>query len=276
MDNLQLYQVGFADQFTYGDTAIKYVVTENNKLQLYVSDCALALGVVKKNTLKNGKESITPRWDRVYDDLIGIDKIPSVGIFKNLDNDKKKELRNQLKEMTISETELYLWSFRVDSEQGKKFRDWLAKIVLPCLREHGIYVNGMENMNAQQVQIAIKERTEAYVLRKYGINIRKNLTDTIKKYINPSPYESDKYYGGFTNIVYNVLFGLDCKPYKELIGADEKDNLRDYLKEQDMSKEIDLISKAEETMSILIMTGSIEEKELKIKLTNWYNNYITK
>jgi len=169
---------------------------------------------------------------------------------------------------------LYLWSFRVDGEQGKKFREWLATVVLPCLREYGIYITNMENMSASEIEIAVKERTEAYILRKHGINIRKSLTDTIKKYINPAPYESDRYYGGFTNIVYNVLFGLDCKPYKILIGAEEKDNLRDYLKDKDMSTELNHISKAEDFMCNLIMSGVKDEKQLKTFLTNWYSNVI--
>jgi NAD(P)H-dependent flavin oxidoreductase YrpB (nitropropane dioxygenase family) len=184
----------------------------------------------------------------------------------------KKEIRKQLKDMTISESELYLWSFRADSEQGKKFRDWLTTIVLPNLREHGIYVNGMENMTPEEVKRVTDERIESYILRKHGINIRKSLTDTIKKYINPSPSECDRYYGGFTNIVYKVLFGLECKPYKALIGAKEKDNLRDYLKDNHMDKEINYITKAEDFMSNLIMSGVKDEKMLKSFLTNWYSN----
>jgi prophage antirepressor-like protein len=273
MKNEKISQIGFSDEFTYCNIPIKYEVTEDKKLQLYVEDCAKSLGITQTKNTQNG-DSITIRWERVYSDLVGIDRIPNSGDFKKLDNDTKKEIRNKLKQMTISESELYLWSFRVDGEQGKKFREWLATVVLPCLREYGIYITNMENMSASEIEIAVKERTEAYILRKHGINIRKSLTDTIKKYINPAPYESDRYYGGFTNIVYNVLFGLDCKPYKILIGAEEKDNLRDYLKDKDMSTELNHISKAEDFMCNLIMSGVKDEKQLKTFLTNWYSNVI--
>jgi prophage antirepressor-like protein len=271
MENEKISQIGFSDQFSYCNTPIKYEITENNTIQLYVEDCASALGVTQTKSTQNG-ESTTVRWERVYGDLVGIEKIPNVGDFKNLDKDMKTHVRNELKSMTISESELYLWSFRVDSEQGKKFRDWLATIVLPNLREHGIYVTGMENMTPEQVKRVTDERIESYILRKHGINIRKSLTDTIMKYINPSPSECDRYYGGFTNIVYNVLFGFDCKPYKTLIGAKEKDNLRDYLKDNHMDKEINYITKAEDFMSNLIMSGVKDEKMLKSFLTNWYSN----
>lgn len=272
MESKQISQIGFSDQFSYCNTPIKYEITENNTIQLYVEDCAKALGVTQTKKLKEGGESITVRWEEVTDDLIAIDKIPTSWDLKKADKTLKKEIRNNLKSMTISESELYLWSFRADSEQGKKFRDWLATVVLPNLREHGIYVNGMENMTPEEVKRVTDERIESYILRKHGINIRKSLTDTIKKYINPSPYESDRYYGGFTNIVYNVLFGLDCKPYKALIGAKEKDNLRDYLKDNHMDKEINYITKAEDFMSNLIMSGVKDEKMLKSFLTNWFSN----
>jgi prophage antirepressor-like protein len=269
MENEKISQIGFSDQFSYCNTPIKYEITESNTIQLYVEDCARALGVTETKTATG---NTTVRWNRVYDDLVGIEKIANAGEFKNLDKDMKKHIRDELKSMTISESELYLWSFRVDSEQGKKFRDWLATIVLPNLREHGIYVNGMENMTPEEVKRVTDERIESYILRKHGINIRKSLTDTIKKYINPSPSECDRYNGGFTNIVYKVLFGLECKPYKALIGAKEKDNLRDYLKDNHMDKEINYITKAEDFMSNLIMSGVKDEKMLKSFLTNWYSN----
>lgn len=265
------FQIGFADDFSYGEEVIKYEITTDNKLQLYVEDCARALGVVKKSELKDKNVSITVRWDRVYDDLVGIDKIPNLGNFKDLDKDKKKEIRNLLKSMTISETELYLWSFRVDSEQGKKFRDWLATIVLPNLREHGIYVTGMENMDAEQVKRVTNERIESYVLRKWGVGIRKCLTDTIQKVIAPEPYESWKY-GTYTNIIYLVLFGYECKPYKELLGLDEKDSLRDYMSENGMDEDINMIAKAEDFMSSLIMSGITDVSVLTNLITNWYKN----
>lgn len=269
MENEKISQIGFSDQFSYCNTPIKYEITESNTIQLYVEDCARALGVTETKTATG---NTTVRWNRVYDDLVGIEKIANAGEFKNLDKDMKKHIRDELKSMTISESELYLWSFRVDSEQGKKFRDWLATIVLPNLREHGIYVTGMENMTPEEVKRVTDERIESYILRKHGINIRKSLTDTIKKIINPSPFESGRYYGGFTNIIYNTLFGLDCKDYKALIGAKEKDNLRDYLSNNNKDNEINMITKAEDFMSGLLMAGIKEESMLKTFMSNWYSN----
>lgn len=263
-------QIGFSDEFSYGDTAIKYEITKDNTVQLYVEDCARALGVTETKAITG---NTTVRWNRVYDDLVGIEKIANLGEFKNLDKDMKKHIRNQLKSMTISESELYLWSFRVDSEQGKSFRNWLAKIVLPNLREHGIYVTGMENMTPEQVKRVTDERIESYVLRKFGINVRKSLTDTIQKVINPLPSESWKY-GMYTNIVYEVLFGMECKQYKISLGLDEKDNLRDYLSANKRDEDISNIAKAEDFMGSLIMSGITEKKMLINLIGNWYNQLI--
>lgn len=266
------YQIGFADNFSYGNEVIKYEITKDNTIQLYVEDCARALGVTQTKKTKDGI-STTVRWEEVSDDLIAIDKIPTSWDLKKADKPLKKDIRNNLKSMTISETELYLWSFRVDSEQGKKFRDWLAKIVLPNLREHGIYVTGMENMNAEQVKRVTNERIESYVLRKWGVGIRRCLTDTIQKIIQPETYESWKY-GTYTNIIYSVLFGYECKPYKELLGLNEKDSLRDYMMENGMDEDINMIAKAEDFMSSLIMSGITDVNMLTNLMTNWYKNVV--
>ncbi|HEY8890703.1 MAG TPA: hypothetical protein VIM70_10645 [Clostridium sp.] len=263
-------QIGFSDEFSYGDAFIRYEITKDNKLNLYVEDCAKALGVVKNSNLKGGSESVTVRWDRVYDDLVGVERIPTLGNFTSLSNEEKKTLRNEIKAMTITETQLYLWSFRVDSEQGKKFREWLAITVLPNLREHGIYVAGMEKMTPEEIKRVTDERIEMYVLRKFGIGIRKSLTDTIKKVLNPATYEG-YIYAKYTNIVYNSLLGMDCKEYKELLGLDKKDSLRDKFRDSGNEKALNNIAKAEDFMGNLMMSGITDEMMLKDLITNWYS-----
>ncbi len=262
-------QVGFSDEFSYNNHPIKYDITKDNKLNLYVEDCAFALGVTQTKNTQNGI-SETIRWERVYSDLVGIERIPNAGDFKNLTNEQKKQARKDMKTMTITETQLYLWSFRVDSEQGKKFRDWLAIIVLPNLREHGIYVNGMENMSAEEIKRTTDERIESYILRKFGIGIRKELTDTIKKVINPLPHEGYKY-AIYTNVVYRVLFGMNCQEYKETRGLIKKDSLRDDMKEKGEGKLLDLIAKAEDFMGNLMMSGITDENMLENLISNWYS-----
>lgn len=97
--NEDIRQIGFSDEFSYGNNMIKYEITKDNTVQLYVEDCARALGVTET---KKATGNTTIRWNRVYDDLVGIEKIANVGEFKNLDKDMKKHIRSQLKNMTIS------------------------------------------------------------------------------------------------------------------------------------------------------------------------------
>lgn len=262
-------QIGFSDEFSYNDLPIRYEITKDNQLTLNVEDCAIALGVTQIKTLKDKTESITVRWERVFDDLVGIEKIPNIGDFKNLDSDAKKKIRNEMKSMTISESQLYLWSFRVESEQGKLFRDWLAKVVLPNLREHGIYVTGMEKMTPEEIKRVTDERVESYILRKFGITVRKELTDTIKNVINPAPYDG-WIYGKYTNIVYKVLFGMECKEYKYSRGLEDKDSLRDDMREKGEGKLLDLIAKAEDFLGSLIMAGITDYSMLEGLITRWY------
>jgi len=85
-------QIGFSDEFSYNNHPIKYEISKGGKLDLYVEDCALALGVTQTKVLKDNTESKTVRWERVYDDLIGIERIPNTGDFKNLDATVKKSI----------------------------------------------------------------------------------------------------------------------------------------------------------------------------------------
>lgn len=266
------YAIGFSDGFSYGDTLIKYEITDNKELRLYVEDCARALGVTKTSKLKDGRVSETLRYDRVYEDLVGVERIPTLGNFKDMNKDERKQLRSNIKSMTISETELYLWSFRVDGEQGKSFRNWLATIVLPHLREYGIYLNGMEDMSVEEIEYKIEEAKENFVLRKFGIGIRRNFTDVIKENINPSPSESYKY-GSYTNIVYRTIFGMDCKEYKAQLELANKDSLRDSIRDSEDYLMLNDIAKAEEVMGMFMMTGVKDEEVLEDMLFDWYENY---
>jgi len=259
-------QIGFSDEFSYNDQPIKYEITKDNILRMYVEDCALALGV-SESKVKGENISTTVRWNRVYDDLVGIERIANLGDYKNLSLEAKKEIRNELKSMTITEPQLYLWSFRVESEQGKQFRNWLANTVLPNLREHGIYVTGMENMTAEEVKSVTDQRIERYILRKFGIGIRRELTDIIQKIIKPAPFEGYKY-AIYTNLVYRVLFGMDCKEYKEKLGLNGKDSLRDNVTDQ----EINNITKAEDFMGNLMMSGITDVSLLKNFMGSWFVN----
>lgn len=265
------YQIGFSDEFSYNNQPINYEITQEGRLQLYVEDCARALGVTQSKKLKDNTESITIRWERVYDDLVGIEKIPNLGEFKNLDNKKKKELRDQMKDMTITESEMYLWSFRVNTEQGKIFRDRLVTVVLPHLRKYGVYVSGMENMNAEQIKKVSDERLEKYVLRKFGLGVRKGLTGTIKEILKPSPNQW-YIYANYTNALYRGLFGMDCKTYKESLGLKEKDNLRDAVDKETL----EIISKAEDLMCNLIMSKMTDVNMLENLVANWHKNYSKK
>lgn len=258
-------QIGFSDEFSYGTEIIKYDVGTDNILHLAIEDCARALGVVDTKELKNGNRAV--KWDRVYGDLVAIEKIDNSVDFKSMSNEDKKIARNNMKNGTVTERELYLWSFAVNSEQGKKFRNWLATTVLPCLREHGIYVTGMENMDEEQIKRVSAERVEKYLCRKWGIGVRKELTDTIQKIINPSKTES-YIYAKYTNLIYEVIFGMECKEYKDELGLKEKDNLRDFLSDKD----VNLIRKAEDFLDNLLNARIVNYDILFKMMSDWYSS----
>lgn len=119
MQNNQV-QVGFSDEFAYDNLPIKYDITIDGHLGLYVEDCARALGVIDRKKLQDGSYSITVRWNRVYDDLVGIGILPFEGKYINFTKSKKKLVRKQLKQMLISNEELIVWCNRIHTVNSDK------------------------------------------------------------------------------------------------------------------------------------------------------------
>lgn len=193
-------------------------------------------------------------------------KIPTDWDLSKIKGKDKSVIRKKIKQMTITESQLYLWSFIVENEKGKQFRDWLAKIVLPNLREYGIYINGMENMTPEEIKVEADKRVEKYILRKWGIGIRKSVTDAIKATINPP--KNNYIYAQYTNLVYLILFDRTAREYREELGLSVNDNLRDNLN----ADEVDLVGKAEDFMCNLLYSGITDYNILGDMLTTWYEN----
>ncbi|MGL5764512.1 MAG: hypothetical protein ACRCX8_02610 [Sarcina sp.] len=155
----------------------------------------------------------------------------------------------------------------INTDSSNRFKNWLTDIVLPHLREHGLYVTGMEKMNAKEIKQVTDERLEKYIFRKYGIKVRRSLTDTIKNRLNPTPSQS-YIYADYTNLVYKVLFGMTCQDFKETKGMNKKDNLRDNIPKE----QLNLIAKAEEFVANMMLAGVIEKESLSNMLNTWYGN----
>lgn len=107
-------QIGFSDEFTYNNLPIKYDITTDSHLGLYVEDCARALGVTQTKNTNNGT-STTIRWERVYGDLIGIGVIPYEGKYTKFSKRKKYYIRNKLKQMLIDKESFVIWCNRVNT-----------------------------------------------------------------------------------------------------------------------------------------------------------------
>lgn len=262
-------QVGFSDEFSYNNQPISYDITTEGRLKVYVKDCAIALGRCKTE-VKNGQEYHSLRWQRIYDDLQKCGIIDDSTFRPDL-VEKETTYKKIVENMTIYENELYKWAISINTESSIKFKNWLTDTVLPNLREHGIYITGMEDMSSQEIKIAADERVEAYILRKFGIGIRRKLTDTIKSVLRPAPHQG-YIYANYTNVIYRSIFGLEFREYIQSIGLTPKDSLRDHFRDIGDTETLDHIAKAEEFASNLIMSGITECSMIESMLKNWYKN----
>jgi hypothetical protein len=95
---------------------------------MYAKDCAKALGVTDSKKIKDGSISTTVRWNRVYDDLVSIGKFTNLGIYRNLDNAIKKDIRCQLNTMKLTKEEVIIWSKKVNTNIANDFIQILIQL----------------------------------------------------------------------------------------------------------------------------------------------------
>lgn len=79
--------------------------------------------------------------------------------------------------------------------------------------------------------------------RHIGVQIRKNLTDTIKEKVDNEGNFKKFAYSNYSKLVYKKVLGKTVKKLKEDRGLKEKDNLRNYLTLQELEKVQELESK---------------------------------
>lgn len=72
-----------------------------------------------------------------------------------------------------------------------------------------------------------------YVEREKGIAVRQSLTKAIQQSMEDMRMHGHAY-STYTNCIYKVLFGMNAKQMREAYGIGAKENLRDYLSEEQL------------------------------------------
>lgn len=94
--------------------------------------------------------------------------------------------------------------------------------------------------------------------------VRRTLTDAIKDCVPETPNKKFMY-KNYSDLMYKMLYGMNCKKLKESLGLDKKASLRDY-----MSK--DEIERVEQIESLIcsLITSRYTYKEIKDILSKKY------
>ena len=69
--------------------------------------------------------------------------------------------------------------------------------------------------------------------REKGIAVRQSLTKALQQSTENERMHGHAY-STYTNCIYKVLFGMNARQLREKYGIDKKENLRDYLSEEDL------------------------------------------
>lgn len=124
--------------FNAGGSDIAITATEKDGQAWFVAaDVCRALGI------KNHRDALA----RLEDDEKGVGNSDTLGG------------RQQV--ATVNESGLYSLIFRSNKDQARTFRRWVTSVVIPAIRKHGGYINGMEAVSteeqAQALQVIHKE-----------------------------------------------------------------------------------------------------------------------
>ena len=106
-----------------------------------------------------------------------------------------------------------------------------------------------------------KELTARIQTRHIGIEVRKNLTDTIKKCVTDEGNFKNWAYSTYSKLVYKKVLGKDVKKAKLERNVKEKENIRDYLTIEELEKVQDLESKIA-TFIEFTDTNNMTDKEV--------------
>lgn len=80
--------------------------------------------------------------------------------------------------------------------------------------------------------------------------VRRTLTDTIKDCVPETPNKRFMY-KNYTDLIYKMLYGMNCKKLKESLGLDKKASLRDYMSEDEIKR----VEQIENLISSLIASN---------------------
>lgn len=145
---------------------------------------------------------------------------------KNKSVTKMVTVDNKLRDVIVlEEAGIYQLIFSSKLPSAEAFQDWVFEEILPSIRKTGTYIaKGKANKQVKSVEW-IKERQESK-------EVRRELTDCIKDYINRHPELSPnavKFMYSNTSETLNLgIFNKRTKGLKEVIGLSPSSLLRDY------------------------------------------------
>lgn len=106
---------------------------------------------------------------------------------------------------------LYEVLLNSQAETAQKFRYWITHEVLPAIAKYGEYVG----------------------VRKDGIDLRRCLTDSIKRSIEAKELD-EKAYATLTDVVYFIRFGVHTDTLRIMLGLKPDGNIRESLSQDEL------------------------------------------
>ena len=228
--------------FDFEGNKVKIIYLEGeNKPYYNATTVAQALGL--KNASNSGLAAVDSLVERIkrYCELGG----------KQVESGKTLKIANSVRVAEVMASDGLITVLKVsksnratsNAEGALRFRYWVTHDVLPAIAKYGEYVG----------------------VRKDGIDLRRCLTDSIKRRIDAKELD-EKAYATVTDVVYLIRYGFHTNTARKVWGLAPEANLREVLSQDELRILGELENKVAGFVDIGMDLGDIATNERLIKI----------
>lgn len=123
---------------------------------------------------------------------------------------------------------LYEVLLNSNADEALRFRYWITHEVVPSIVQYGEYIG----------------------VRKNGIDLRRCLTDSVKRQVDAQNLD-EKAYATVTDVVYRIRYGLNTYSMRNVMNIDPSDNVREFLPKD----ELHILGEIEAKVACLVDIG---------------------
>lgn len=242
-EDVKLIYLKGSDVPFYNATTVAKALKLKSPASSAISAVSALCEKVKDYCALSGKEFITGKRVEIANSVRNAEILASDGVIVVLRVWSSKRMTNSKFNYYYNQEALFEILLNSNAEGALRFRYWVTHDVLPAIAKYGEYVG----------------------VRKDGIDLRRCLTDSIKRRIDAKELD-EKAYATVTDVVYLIRYGFHTNTARKVWGLAPDANLREALSQDELRVLGELENKVAGLVDIGMDLGDIATNERLIKI----------